>query len=63
MPRDTSPELNFEPEVPSAVPVDGTGDFRVVMNLYADSDFTRIVQVVTSKCARLLLLRRARLKS
>lgn len=45
MPRDPDPELSIEPEDPMALPIDGTGDFRVIMNLFADQNFRTIMQV------------------
>ena len=45
MPRDPDPELSIEPEDPVALPIDGTGDFKVVMNLFSDQNFRSIVQV------------------
>ena len=45
MPRDPDPELSIEPEDPVAFPIDGTGDFRVTMNVFADQNFRTIIQV------------------
>ena len=45
MPRDPDPELSIEPQDPVALPIDGTGDFRVIMNLFSDQSFRTIVQV------------------
>ena len=45
MPRDPDPELSIEPQDPVALPIDGTGDFRVIMNLFSDQSFRIIVQV------------------
>ena len=45
MPRGPDPELSIEPQDPVALPIDGKGDFKVVMNLFSDQSFRTVVQV------------------